>query len=142
SLLLNLELKNNKIDYEGIESKVLKAVKMYQLEDRVIISSFNPESVERMTKLTDTLEVALLWSRKHPDLAAYAKQLGAKSLHINYRLLNKNLCSKAKENNLPLRVYTVNRRAPILTCLKLGCQGLISDVPDKAVKLRNKYLKI
>jgi glycerophosphoryl diester phosphodiesterase len=125
-----------------MESKVLEVVKRYDIEDRVIISSFNPKSVERMVQLTDRLEVALLRSRKHSDLVMYAKQLGAQALHINYRLLNKQLVAKSREQNMPLRVYTVNRRFPIMNCLKLDCQGLISDIPDKAVKLRNRYLKI
>lgn len=139
SLYLNLELKNNKIDYKDIEIKVLHALEKYKLKDRTIISSFNQSSVKRMRQLDKNIDIALLRSKKHKNLVQYAVELGASSLHINYRLLNQALIEQCKAQHLPLRVYTVNRRTSIFNCLKQQCHGLFTDIPDKAIKLRNRY---
>lgn len=139
-LILNLELKNNKVDYKDIESKTLELVNQYQLNNRVIISSFNAKSIERIRALDDKLDIALLRSKRMNNLTQYAAGLGASSLHINYRLLNDKLVKDCQELQLPLRVYTVNRRTTIFRCLKYHCNGLITDVPDKAVKIRKAFL--
>lgn len=138
-LHLNLELKNNKIAYEEIEIKVLDAIRNYNVKKRTTISSFNPESVKRMRQLDQTLDVALLRSRKHPNLAGYAKELGASSLHVKHTLLTPSLVRACEAANLQLRVYTVNRTILIKKCLKLACSGIITDVPDKAHHIRNNF---
>ncbi|MCF3941703.1 glycerophosphodiester phosphodiesterase [Oceanobacillus sp. APA_J-5(13-2)] len=138
-LHLNLELKNNKIDYEDIEIKVLDAIRKYQVKQRTTISSFNPESVKRMRQLDHTLDVAFLRSGKHPNLADYAKELGASSLHVKHTLLTPSLVKACEAAHLPIRVYTVNRTISIKKCLKLHCSGIITDVPDKAHHIRNIF---
>ncbi len=136
-LYLNLELKNNKIDYEDIEIKVLDAIYKYKLKDRTTISSFNAASIQRLRRLDKSIDIALLRSRSHGNLAHYAKGLGASSLHIRYNLLNKALVKSSEVLNLPIRVYTVNRSINIWKCLKLNIDGIITDMPDKAIRIRN-----
>jgi len=139
ALYLNLELKNNKIDYEGIEEIVLEAIEKYKVKDRTTISSFSSASVKRMRQLDKDLDIALLRSRKHVNLAAYASELGASSLHIKHTLLNDSLMRACRQLNLPVRVYTVNHRASIYRSLRFKCEGLITDVPDRALKLRKRF---
>lgn len=43
--LINIELKNSVFRYEGMEEEVIKKVRYYGLEKRVIFSSFNHESL-------------------------------------------------------------------------------------------------
>lgn len=138
-LHLNLELKNNKIDYKDIEVKVLDAIRKYNVKKRTTISSFNPESVKRMRQLDQTLDVSLLRSGKHPNLVEYAKHLGASSVHVKHTLLTPSLVEACKALNLQLRVYTVNRTILIKKCLKFACSGLITDVPDKAHHIRSNF---
>ncbi|MHA6251037.1 glycerophosphodiester phosphodiesterase family protein [Oceanobacillus sp. CAU 1775] len=139
NLILNLELKNNKIDYEDIEHKTLQLVDKYKLNKRIIVSSFNPKSIERVRALDKHIDIALLRSKRMNNLAQYAVEKGASSLHINYRLLNRQLVKDCEELNLPLRVYTVNRRRSILRCLQYECDSIITDVPDKAIIFRDTY---
>lgn len=138
-LYLNLELKNNKIEYKDIEHIVLEALEKHQLLERTTVSSFNPNSIKRMRQLDEKLDVALLRSKRHPNLVEYALDQGASSLHINRRLLNNSIVDNCKKHGLPLRVYTVNRRSTIYQCLKLKCDGIITDDPDKAFMLRKRY---
>ncbi len=139
ALYINLELKNDKVDYKDLEVKVLDLLRKFEMKNRTTISSFNPESVKRMRKLDANLDVALLRSRKHPDLAQYAKDLGASSLHVKHTLLNRSLIEACGNLNLPVRIYTVNSTLLIRKGLRYNCAGIITDVPDKAIFIRNTF---
>ena len=138
-LQLNLELKNNKIDYKNLERIVFDMVEEYKVADRTVFSTFNHSSVERLKKYNDKVGVALLTSKKRKNLASYAKELGANAIHIKYKLLDKTLVQDCKEENLALRVYTVNKIGQIMHCFKMGADGIFTDVPDKALSYRRLY---
>jgi glycerophosphoryl diester phosphodiesterase len=137
-LYLNLELKNNKIEYKDIEKIVLDAVYRYQLDDRTIISSFNPKSVRRLRELNETIDVSLLRGKEHRDPVTYAKDLGASSLHVKYTLLNDSLLRAAEISGMPVRIYTVNRRNALCRYIEKHPAGIITDVPDKALIVRQR----
>ncbi|WP_067728159.1 glycerophosphodiester phosphodiesterase [Oceanobacillus damuensis] len=137
SLYLNIELKNSRIDYKNIESIVYEMIEHYSLLNRTTLSTFNHDSVERMKPLREKIGVALLTSRKRKDLIWYTKGLGANAIHINYRLLSKSLVQKCKEENMKIRVYTVNKFVHIMRSFFAECDGVITDVPNKALRYRN-----
>lgn len=59
-LVTNIELKTGVYPYPGIEEKVWAVLQQYHLEDKVIISSFNHESILRMKALAPNLKYGLL----------------------------------------------------------------------------------
>ncbi|AIF43503.1 glycerophosphodiester phosphodiesterase [Virgibacillus sp. SK37] len=137
-LTLNIELKNNKIDYKNMETIVYDLLRSYDLLDRTILSTFNPNSVQRLRRISQHLNCALLRSRKKRQLISYAKELGANAIHIKYRLLSKSLVQQCKQQRLHIRVYTVNHPKQILRCLDLDVNGIITDVPNIAISYSRK----
>lgn len=131
-LKLHLELKNNKIDYPELEIKTYNLLEKHELNERVVFSSFNPLSLERLKQIDRTIPAALLLSQKNKDYFLAARELEVSALHIKYRLLNDKLMKKAKENNIAIRVYTVNRPSQLRNCFRLKCDGVFTDVPDLA----------
>ncbi|WP_106497252.1 glycerophosphodiester phosphodiesterase [Lentibacillus sp. Marseille-P4043] len=139
SLYLNIELKNNKIDYTNIETIVYEKLRQYQLINRTILSTFNPASVKRTHELHPDINVALLTSRRNRYLVRDAKQLGATALHVKYRLLNQSLIDACHEENMPVRVYTINRSIRMQRCFTLESDGIFTDVPDLAIEQRKLF---
>lgn len=139
NLTINLELKNNKIDYINLESIVYRMLKEHCLEKRTTISTFNPTSVKRLKKYQNEIGVALLTSRQNPNLVEYAKSLGANALHIKYRLVNRSLITEAHANTMAVRVYTVNRYRQMINCFHEACDGIFTDIPYKAITLRKVF---
>ncbi|WP_100010728.1 glycerophosphodiester phosphodiesterase [Lentibacillus sediminis] len=138
-LYLNIELKNNKIDYEHLEAIVIEKVRHYQLLNRTILSTFNPDSVIRLRPFNHEVEVAYLTSKRNKFLASAAKDLGANALHIKYRLLTPRLREACQREQMNIRVYTVNHPAHVHKCLEYKCHGIFTDVPDVALRLREQY---
>lgn len=132
SLSLNIEMKNNKYNYKDLESVVYEMIIQYELTDRTTFSTFNPNSVKQMASMKFNVDIALLTSKKKNNLIAYAKELGANAVHINQRLLNKSIVKEAHENDMLIRVYTVNKPSSIKRAKKYLCDGIITDVPDIA----------
>lgn len=137
-LCLNIELKNNKIDYKYLEEIVYEQVKHYRLQDRTIFSTFNPLSIKRMEHFHH-IEAAFLTSKRNIHLAFYARTFGAQALHIRYRLLRPRLISQCWQENIPIRVYTINKRRQMLRCFQSKCDGIFTDIPSRAFKYRKLY---
>ncbi len=64
-LRLNIELKNSVVRYEGMEQKVIDMVSEFGLEDYVVYSSFNHDSIGLVRQLKADAEVAYLAGDYH-----------------------------------------------------------------------------
>ena len=60
NLTINIEIKNNKVRYKGIEEDIINLVKKHNMEERVLISSFNYRSLKRIFRLDPTIKNSLL----------------------------------------------------------------------------------
>ena len=79
-LRLNLELKNSRVPYEGMEEQLLEAVREAGFRDHVIYSTFSRESVKRLKELDPEAEVGMLCQSVSECLEA-AAETGADALH-------------------------------------------------------------
>lgn len=137
-LSLNIELKNNKIDYKHIESIAYEMIDHYQLSDRTILSSFNPCSIKRMKGFNNKINVAFLTSKKSKKLVSTAKDLGASGIHVKYRLLTRTLVAQCVHTNMALRVFTVNKMNCMSKCFDNRCDAVFTDIPNQALALRQQ----
>ena len=74
NLTINIEIKNNKVRYKGIEEDIINLVKKHNIEERVLISSFNYRSLKRIFRLDPTIKTAYLvgaFTFKHKSLKRY-----------------------------------------------------------------------
>ena len=75
-LRLNIELKNSEIRYEGMEQKVIDMVSEFNLEDYVVYSSFNHDSIGLVRQLKDDADVAYLAGDYHRCMDGIIKYVG------------------------------------------------------------------
>ena len=135
---INLELKTDIIQYEGIEELVLKEIEAYQLTERVIISSFDHEILQRVVKLAPTIEVAALFSNILVELPTYAKQIPVTAMHVSLPFASRKGVKQAVEEGLPIRVYTVNKIENAVDLEANGIEAIFTDEPEKML---NYFLK-
>ncbi|MGM8214044.1 glycerophosphodiester phosphodiesterase [Bacillaceae bacterium W0354] len=130
NLLLNVELKTNVIEYPLIEKYVLQLIHNYEVQDRTIISSFNPNSIKRVRELDPKINLA--WLTKMPIRKAdeFMTEIGANQAHVKARLLSSKMVKHMIQHDIPLRVYTVNRLSTLRKCMRLQVDGIFTDVPD------------
>lgn len=141
TLICNVELKNGVFRYEGMEEKVIKLIRQYDLSKRTIISSFNHYSIVHCYRLAPEVEIAPLLSEGLYMPWIYAASIRAKGFHPRYLAAPNEVISLSLESGIAVRPYTVNKEVEMERLFQINCTAFITDDPTIAVKLRDKYKK-
>lgn len=137
---LNIELKTDQLEYEGIEQIVLDTVQHSKRAYKIIYSSFNWYTILRMKALNPEAELALLIAE---PLLAYQNrihEIGPSALHVDFRLVEK--LDQDIVRPYPLRLWTINEKTEIvrwLTSDKQAVEVMMTDYPRLALSLRDQY---
>lgn len=131
---INIELKTDIIAYEGIEALVLKEVAAQQMTERVIISSFNHESLQTISKIAPYIESAALFAEVLVDFPTYIALIPAKALHVSLPTSFRKSVKLALAEGATVRVYTVNEQRDARSLQQLGVQAIFTDDPEKIVR--------
>jgi glycerophosphoryl diester phosphodiesterase len=114
---------------EGVEEKVLSAVRENGLQKNVIIVSFIEEVLRKVRELNKEIETGLIYA-KHKNPVKSALDLKASYLLPLYRFTHTANVKKAHENGLKVIVWTVNKPEEVAEYVKKGVDGIASDKPD------------
>lgn len=125
---INIEIKSDIFEYPGIEALIANEIHAFNLENRVIISSFNHESIARFQQIMPNVKTALLFASLIVNLEEYVKKLGADAIHIPYYYGMRSVVQQAIKNGMIVRTYTVNESAIARQMESLGIDAMFSDV--------------
>lgn len=137
-LLLNIELKYLALDYQQFEEKVLEEISKRKLLERTVISSFNHEALKKINVINPELETAILYMARMYEPWIYAEHVGAKGIHPFIEGVDGSLVVAAEQRGFAVRPFTVNDAEQIGGLIQARCSGIITDEPEKAVKIRRK----
>lgn len=135
AVLTNIELKNSVFWYEGMEEKVVALIRKYRLEDRILFSSFNHESIALCRSLAPEIPRAFLYDCRLIDSAAYAKSNGVQYLHPAYHNVDAEAVRRIHDEGIGLNVWTVNGAEEMEYFARCGVDGIITNFPDKCRKI-------
>lgn len=128
---VNIELKTGIYWYEGIEEKTMDIVKTIGMEDRVIYSSFNHYSIQKVLEQNSDAETAYLFSDVPLNMEKYAKDTGVKGLHpAVYHLKMADFLETYMKSGLKVRVWTVNNKEDMKMFIDAGVDAIITNYPD------------
>lgn len=137
SLKVNIEIKSQRLFADGLEEAVAFVVAASHSEGRVMISSFNPFSLRRISRYLPQVPRALLASgdRSDPANKFYLRQMLLAFLARPHMVnLDAKDFTPARARNfaqrmVPVSVWTVNDPAQARNLLALGAKSIISDQP-------------
>lgn len=136
NLLINFELKNNIIFYEGLEKKVIEKVYEFNMEQNVIISSFNHYSMIGIKQIDSKIKTGLLCQAILYKVDEYVELVGADAIHPFYpTVMDKNIVADIKKKGLRINAYTVNEESHMKRLIELGIDGIITNYPDRLNKI-------
>ena len=133
--IVNVELKTASKGDNGLEAATIALVRGRGLQDRVILSSFNPFSLLRVRRLAPELKVGLLYA---PDLPVYLRKawfrfvLKPDALHPRYQMVDARYMAWAKKQGCDVNVWTVDDPTDIRHLADLGVNAIITNRPDIA----------
>jgi glycerophosphoryl diester phosphodiesterase len=130
-IILNLEIKSGIIEYHGIEEKIIDFVCRHNMQDRVILSSFNHYSTVKCKEILPEIKTGLLYSTGLYKPEKYGKFVGADALHPNFYVINGEIIREIKKEGLMTNTYTVNDTNYMKYFIDLEIDGIITNYPDK-----------
>lgn len=143
NLEMNIELKNSIVLYEGLEEKTVALAKKMQMEERIIYSSFNHYSVQKIQHLAPTSKAGLLYMDGFIDVPAYGKALGVDALHPRRHLLDyPGFMEDCKRQGLAVHVWTVDVKTDMRKMCELGIDAFITNCPDHGRRIVDEYVLI
>lgn len=126
-LFINIELKTDLIHYDNIEIDVLSAIKKYNLQSKVLLSSFNPKSLEILRELDNSIKLGVLFGDNKMNMLDFALKVNAYSINPDVYLVDTALINYAHENELKVFTYTINKPSIASNLEKIGCDGIFTD---------------
>lgn len=144
-LLLNIEIKSSafekKLSDSCIEVQTLGLIQKYKLMNRIVISSFEPNVLSRLRELSAKIKLAYLvepgFKKSKVDPISFVNKIQAVSLNMHKSQVRSDIFKKAKENKIPIFIYTVNTRMEMQRMIELGVEGVFTNYPDRLKKLLN-----
>lgn len=133
---LNIELKTDVIQYEGLVEKCLILQGTEDWPFDIVYSSFNPYTLVELKQANPSQEIGLLFESKEWADKGDA-MLEKESYHPDLKLLDWTLEWNTKQ--LPLRVWTVNEDKDMNRCFELQIEAIFTDYPEKALQLKENY---
>jgi len=140
-LWVNIEIKNlpEDPDYDAknaISLAVAGLVSAHEAVHRVVISSFNIDSVRRIGAEDRSIPLGwIVWGGQADPASLVARAVGAEmtSIHPQEMLVDRSFVARAHDEGLVIYPWTVNDPNRIVQLAELGVDGVMTDHPAMAV---------
>jgi glycerophosphoryl diester phosphodiesterase len=137
------------IKQDGIEQKVVDAVKKAGMENRVVIIAFSKNAVKKVRQIAPSIPVAWLWGdkwKKSEDelvnfLVAAAKEIDTNLLDLNHSHLSPKVVKGLKDAGLTVWAWTVDDPSRMRQLREAGVVSITTNRPDLA-KLPNDFTEV
>ncbi|WP_377888615.1 glycerophosphodiester phosphodiesterase [Alkalihalobacillus sp. R86527] len=141
NLWLNIELKYYSDTNKILVEKSIPLIKKHRSEKNTVISSFEHNRLVDVHKLWSKVETAPIYKASLHEPWDYAKNFKAKAIHPQYKTVNRSLTKTAQLHGINVRPYTVNDERLIKQFIEWNADGIITDVPDLALKImKNEHI--
>jgi glycerophosphoryl diester phosphodiesterase len=136
---INIELKNHKSHGEDLVETVCMLVKKHQMQKYVMFSSFFPNALSKAHSYLPNVPRGLL--ALNGFLGIWARSFGFSfgkydALHPNLQDFTQEEVTRVHRLKRRVHVYTVNKEEDVRRLFKWGVDGVFTDDPQLAVKVR------
>ncbi|MEY9974965.1 glycerophosphoryl diester phosphodiesterase [Lysinibacillus sp. RC46] len=130
---LLIELKVHGKETEDVLPKLVDKLKAYKVLDTYYVQSSDPQMMSQLKKLAPNLRVGIV----------YALNIGPMDETVDFISLEEawvtdQLISEMKQQKIDLFVWTLNKDQSLHEFIRKNVNGVITDLPDMALKIRKK----
>ncbi|MDP4089472.1 MAG: glycerophosphodiester phosphodiesterase [Bacillota bacterium] len=131
SININFELKTGIVIYPEIERKIIELIYKYNMQENVLLSSFNHYSMVECKSIDKSVKAGLLYEAGLYKPSQYCKLAGCDAIHPNFYSVNEDIIHEAKKDGIWVNSYTVNNEEKMKQLLDYGIDGIITNYPDR-----------
>lgn len=130
---VNIEIKDasNTPGDAFVVEKVVELVKVLDMVDRVIISSFNHDYLKRVKAVDPDLVTAALVDRAVADAVALLEETGAQAYNPGLKYVDEATVRAVREAGFDVLVWTVNEEEDMRRLIEWGVSGIFTDYPQR-----------
>ncbi len=125
--ITNIELKTSRVYYPGLVQKTLAVVEAYQMQDKVIYSSFNPLSLVQLKELNKSYPCGLLVEEQIVNAGQLCRDMGLEYYHPCLRDLTRDIVDECHQNGIGVNVWTINTREELELARTLGVDAVFCN---------------
>lgn len=140
-----VELKGENDELSALVEATAKLLKQSELLPNIILKSFKLPAVAQARKILPEIRTAALFApkivsimRKKSRLIERAKEVGADELSLHYSLATQKMVAAAKEQNMPVTIWTADQPAWIKRALERGIYAVITNNPARLIAKRDE----
>ncbi len=145
--IMNIEIKPPLDGNMEIVEKTINAVKAHGLFDKLLISSFDPNVLVECKRVDPLCKTGYLYAPNKTHFyktmlfgyVNFAKKIKADYLHPHYFAVTKLYVKRLHQNGIKVNVWTVNKPETVNKLLKMGVDGIITDVPQMVNALVERF---
>lgn len=132
-IAVNVEVK---ADTDGIEQVVADCIARHGMNDKVIISSFNPLILKRFADTQPHLKLGFLIDpHETPDMAlTFMSAVKHHARHPHHSMIDASYIRVARQFGYRVNTWTVNDPTRALELTELGVDCVMTDTPDVMLK--------
>lgn len=131
---LNIELKNNGHTVD-LAKKTVDIIQSHNFVKECTVTSFDKELLRKVKALNNSIKTGLIVGQKTEDLEQLMKSPDYEVISAAYPLVNESFMRLAESHRKEVYVWTVNDTRMMRRMLALGVSSIITNNPDKLVKL-------
>lgn len=136
-MLINVELKNYHAPFDNLAVRVVSLIERFELQDSVLLSSFNPFNAAKARKVNDLIPFGLL--TEPASLGALlrgpvGRLFGYQALHPYYKDVSLKMVEALHQHDQQCNVWTVDDPQAIKQLQAWGVDAIICNDPAAARK--------
>ncbi|SDQ14537.1 glycerophosphodiester phosphodiesterase [Virgibacillus salinus] len=131
-LLLNIEIKNIPVIYDGIEQILLDTLHEHDRLKNLVISSFDHVALKKVQEINSNIQLGMLFYYRilNPWDYANTSGLNISSIHPNQVYVDQTFVQECKQNGYSVYPFTVNNVGRYEELLEYGVDGVFSNEPE------------
>jgi glycerophosphoryl diester phosphodiesterase len=129
-LYVNVEIKSETEETDGVEQAVADCLQRNNMQERVIVSSFNPLALKRFREILPEVPIGYLYMTNEQPFAEVMETLPHEARHPHHPMIDAAYMKWAKSKNYRVNTWTVNDPARAIELKRQGVDAIITDTPD------------
>lgn len=123
---------------KDLADRSLQEVEKAAMLSQVLFASFDLSAIERIREKNPGIPVALIYSRSWSSPQEVTGGRPIPVLSFRGTVLTQTNASKARLEGIKVLVWTLNAEEHMEHFLKIGVDGIITDYPDRLIKILQK----
>lgn len=128
---LVIEIKNGPFYYEGIEERLVAALRAHSMAQSALVISFDHPSVRRVKELDAAIATGILYVARPVDAVTLAHAAGASVLLPHWAFVTAQEVEAAHGAGLAVCPWVVDEVTQMEMVLGMGVDGLGTNFPDR-----------